>query len=371
MASEAEQVAMRAAVALAAAAAGSTNPNPAVGAVVLDPAGGPVGEGVTQPVGGAHAEVVALRAAGERARGGTLVVTLEPCRHTGRTGPCTAAIAAAGIARVVYAVTDPHDEAVGGAEELRRAGIDAEGGVLAGEATRTLQPWLVAVERHRPHVTWKYAATLDGRTAAADGTSRWITGEAARADVHRERALVDAVVVGIGTVLADDPALTVRAWPTARQPARVVVDSEARTPPTARLLDGAAPTVIAVASDADPDRIGALRAAGADVVPIVRADRGLDLAAVLAALYEREIRIVLVEGGATLAGSFIRGGLVDRVIGFHAPMVLGAGAPVVGDLGRTTLADAGRLELDEVTRIGDDVKVVATMRHSIAEGQSH
>src|SRR3954463_9545270 len=285
MATPAETAAMQRALALAVQAVGSTNPNPAVGAVVLSADERVVGEGHTAPIGGPHAEVVALEAAGADAVGGTVVVTLEPCRHVGRTGPCTDTIGAAGIRRVVFAVGDPHGDAAGGAEVLRAAGIDVESGVLApgGEAglapgvraagmdvepgvpaaggESVLAPWLTAVRRRRPHLTWKYAATLDGRTAAADGTSRWITGPDARTDVHRLRARSDAVLVGIGTVLADDTALTVRDWPTRRQPLRVVVDGKARTPLSARILDDAAPTLVAVGPDADSDRVSKLRAA--------------------------------------------------------------------------------------------------------------
>jgi diaminohydroxyphosphoribosylaminopyrimidine deaminase / 5-amino-6-(5-phosphoribosylamino)uracil reductase len=210
MATTGEIAAMARAVALARAALGSTNPNPAVGAVVLDAFGDLVGEGHTHLAGGDHAEIDALAGAGERARGGVLVTTLEPCRHHGRTGPCTDAIIGAGIRRVVYALGDPHDDAGGGAEVLRAAGLEVEADVLADDALADLGPWLLATRRRRPHVTWKYAATLDGRTAAADGTSRWITGPESRRDVHRLRAQSDAVLVGIGTVLADDTALTVR-----------------------------------------------------------------------------------------------------------------------------------------------------------------
>ena len=225
---------MQRALALAAQAVGSTNPNPAVGAVVLSADERVVGEGHTAPIGGPHAEVVALDAARADAAGGTVVVTLEPCRHVGRTGPCTDAILAAGIRRVVFAVGDPHGDAAGGAEVLRAAGVDVESGVLAAEGESVLAPWLTAVRRRRPHLTWKYAATLDGRTAAADRTSRWITGPEARQDVHRLRAVADAVVVGIGTVLADDPQLTVRDVAAVRQPLRVVVDGAARCPLSAR-----------------------------------------------------------------------------------------------------------------------------------------
>lgn len=360
-----EVEAMRRAIALAAAVVGHTNPNPAVGAVVLDGSGQRVGEGATQPVGGSHAEVEALTAAGPAARGGTLVVTLEPCRHVGRTPACTDAIVAAGVRRVVYAVADPHDRAAGGDEVLQQAGVEVEAGLLASEAAVDLEPWLVAVRRRRPHLTWKYAATLDGRTAAADGTSRWITGSDARVDVHRLRSRCDAVVVGIGTVLADDTALTVRDWPTRRQPLRVVVDGKARTPLSARILDDAAPTLVVVGTDADDGRVQRLRATGAEVIAVARKDGFLDLNALLAQLHEREALQLLLEGGATLAGSFVRQRLVDRVVGYYAPALLGAGPPVLGDAGVTTLTAAMRLQLHDVRRVGDDVRVEATVDREV------
>ena len=196
---------------LGAAVLGTTSPNPPVGAVILDASGTPVGEGATAAPGGPHAEVAALAQAGERARGGTAVVTLEPCAHTGRTGPCADALLAAGIARVVVAVPEPTELADGGAERLRAAGVDVQLGVEQAEAEAgALAAWLTATREHRPFVVWKVAATLDGRVGAADGTSRWITGEEARAAVHRLRATCDAVVVGSGTALTDDPRLTVR-----------------------------------------------------------------------------------------------------------------------------------------------------------------
>jgi diaminohydroxyphosphoribosylaminopyrimidine deaminase/5-amino-6-(5-phosphoribosylamino)uracil reductase len=287
------------------------------------------------------------------------VVTLEPCSHIGRTAPCTDVIRSAGIARVVYANPDPHDVAAGGGAELGRLGLDVESGVLADATQAGLGPWLSGVSGHRPYVTWKYAATLDGRTAAADGTSQWITGDAARRDVHRERFAADAVIAGVGTVLADDPQLTVRDWPASRQPLRVVVDSDARTPVDARVLDAAAPTAVAVAADANSDRVNALRDAGADVISTPRLDGRVDLVALLSELRARETYIALLEGGATLAASFLRAGVVDRVIGYHAPLLLGAGAPILPDIGVTTLAGARRLALDEVVAIGDDVRIVA------------
>lgn len=359
MATEAERAAMRHAIAISTEALGTTNPNPCVGAVVLDARGDAVSEGVTQPVGGDHAEVCALRQAGEAARGGTIVVTLEPCRHTGRTQRCTEVIRAAGIDRVVYGLADPHAVAAGGGAELGESGIDIEPGVLADEAAAVLGRWATAVARHRPHLTWKYASTLDGRTAATDGTSQWITGEAARRDVHRERYLADAVIVGIGTVLADDPHLTVRDWPATRQPLRVIVDSNARTPVTARVVDDAAKTLIVVATDAPADRIAALSAAGAIVAPVPRRGAHVDPAAVADALCRHHVAIALLEGGATLATSFVRAGLVDRVVGYHAAALLGGGRPLIGDIGVSTLAAATRLAVDDVRSVGDDVRIEA------------
>jgi diaminohydroxyphosphoribosylaminopyrimidine deaminase/5-amino-6-(5-phosphoribosylamino)uracil reductase len=359
----AEVDAMRRAIAVAEAALGIPNPNPAVGAVVLDAAGDVAGEGATTAIGGPHAEVVALAAAGERSRRGTLVVTLEPCDHQGRTGPCTAAIIESGIARVVYAVDDPHGAAAGGAARLRAAGVDVEAGVLAAEAGVDLGPWLVAASERRPHVTWKYAATLDGRTAAVDGTSKWITGPGARRNVQGVRARSDAVIVGIGTVLADDPSLTVRDRDVGRQPLRVVVDSGARTPLTSKVLDGTAPTLVAHASDAPRDRMAALADTQAELVALPRTDYGVDLAALMHTLYERERYLLLLEGGARLAAGFLAAGLVDRVMAYLAPALLGAGTPVIGDLGIRTIDDAKRLRLGvaDLTYIDGDIRIVADL----------
>jgi diaminohydroxyphosphoribosylaminopyrimidine deaminase/5-amino-6-(5-phosphoribosylamino)uracil reductase len=364
VATEVETAAMRRAIDLAEAALGIPNPNPAVGAVVLGVDGAAVGEGATTAIGGPHAEVVALAAAGERARGATLVVTLEPCSHQGRTGPCTSAITAAGIARVVYAVDDPHGDAAGGAARLRDAGVDVESGVLADEARAELEPWLVAAAQRRPYVTWKYAATLDGRTAAVDGTSKWITAEGARRDVQFLRAASDAVIVGIGTVLADDPALTVREVDIGRQPLRVVVDTGARTPADARVLDDAAPTLVAVAADAPRERVSALQAAGAEILELPRGATGVDLPALLAALHARERYLLLLEGGAGLSSGFLRAGLVDRVIAYLAPALLGAGTPVVGDFGVATIDHALRMKPTGVTYLEPDVRISATVERA-------
>ncbi|TFV90826.1 bifunctional diaminohydroxyphosphoribosylaminopyrimidine deaminase/5-amino-6-(5-phosphoribosylamino)uracil reductase RibD [Blastococcus sp. CT_GayMR20] len=332
--SDAERRAMARARDLATAVLGTTSPNPPVGAVVLDADGTPVGEGATAPPGGPHAEVTALAQAGDRARGGTAVVTLEPCAHTGRTGPCADALLAAGVARVVVAVPEPTELAVGGADRLRAAGVDVELGVEQAEAEAgALAGWLTGVREHRPFVVWKVAATLDGRVAAADGSSRWITGEAARAVVHRLRATCDAVVVGSGTALTDDPQLTVRdadGRPAARQPLRVVVDRQGRLPATARVLDDAAPTLVSRASDP---------------------------AALLAELFDRDVRRVLLEGGPTLAAAFLRACLVDEAVVHLAPTFLGAGPSLVGDLGIRTMAGALSMTIIDVIPLGGDVQL--------------
>jgi diaminohydroxyphosphoribosylaminopyrimidine deaminase / 5-amino-6-(5-phosphoribosylamino)uracil reductase len=344
MASPAEQEAMRRAIALAAAGLGETSPNPSVGCVLLDAAGQLVGEGRTAPPGGPHAEVRALESAGWAAAGGTAVVTLEPCNHVGRTGRCVGALLEAGVRRVVVALRDPNPAAAGGIEALESAGVEVEAGVLATEAHAVTGPWLRAVRTGRPYLVWKYAATLDGRVAAADGTSQWITSAAARADVHRLRAQVDAIIAGVGTVFADDPQLTVRNSGPPRQPLRVVVDSSGRTPGHARVRDGAAPTWIATAAE-----VGA------------GADGRVDLAALMSKLYTRDVRHALLEGGPTLAGAFLRAGLVDKVVGYVAPKLLGAGAAALGTAGIASLDAATELDLVDVARVGPDLRLTAVV----------
>jgi diaminohydroxyphosphoribosylaminopyrimidine deaminase/5-amino-6-(5-phosphoribosylamino)uracil reductase len=350
MATLAETHAMDRAIELAARGLGTTSPNPVVGCVLLDAGGGVAGEGFHAYVGGPHAEIVALAQAGERARGGTAVVTLEPCNHTGRTGPCAAALIRAGIARVVIGVSDPNTAAAGGADRLRAAGIDVETGVRGAEAEAGNVAWLTSVRRGWPYVTWKYAATIDGRAAAADGTSQWITSEAARMDVHALRGTVDAVIVGVGTVLADDPRLTARnlrdGTLAIRQPLRVVVDSTGRTPADARVRDGAAPTWVATAAE-----VGA-----AD-------DGGVDLPKLLVGMYERGVRAALLEGGPTLAGAFLAAGLVDRVVGYIAPKLLGAGVSALLDAGVQTISEVIDLDFVDVTRVGPDLRVIAIPRN--------
>ncbi|WP_420810571.1 bifunctional diaminohydroxyphosphoribosylaminopyrimidine deaminase/5-amino-6-(5-phosphoribosylamino)uracil reductase RibD [Jiangella aurantiaca] len=354
---------MRRAIELSRNGASTTPPNPDVGCVILDATGATVGEGWHERPGRPHAEVNALNQAGERARGGTAVVTLEPCDHTGRTGPCTQALIAAGVARVVVSVADPNPVASGGAATLRAHGVDVELGVLADEAASANARWLIPFRTHRPFVVWKFAATLDGRSAAGDGTSRWITGKEARADVHRLRAAVDTVIVGSGTVRADDPQLTARldgvpagvggltgveaatGDRTVDQPLRVVVDSAGATPATARVRDDQAPTWIATAEE-----VGATP------------DGRVDLTKLLNQLYERGRRYALLEGGPTLAGAFWRAGLIDRVVGYVAPALLGAGPAALADAGVNTIDAAIRLDVTDVRMVGADLRITATPR---------
>ncbi|MFE5242669.1 MULTISPECIES: bifunctional diaminohydroxyphosphoribosylaminopyrimidine deaminase/5-amino-6-(5-phosphoribosylamino)uracil reductase RibD [unclassified Streptomyces] len=357
MATAAESTAMRRAITLAARGLGATSPNPVVGCVILDAAGEQAGEGFHRRAGGPHAEIHALREAGERARGGTALVTLEPCNHTGRTGPCAQALVEAGVRRVVYAVGDPNPQATGGADTLRAAGVEVEQGLLADEAEAGNTAWLTSVRLGRPYVLWKYAATLDGRIAAADATSRWITSPEARADVHRLRAEADAVVVGSGTARADDPQLGVRGIEGATQPLRVVVDTAATAVrPGARVLDPTAPTLVAVAEDADAGHLpddAVLRLPRSSTGP------GLDIGALLAALHARGIRSVLLEGGPVLAGAFVAAGAVDTVVGYLAPVLLGAGPAALADAGISTISQALRLDVTETVRIGPDLRITA------------
>jgi diaminohydroxyphosphoribosylaminopyrimidine deaminase/5-amino-6-(5-phosphoribosylamino)uracil reductase len=345
-----EDSAMLHAIGLAARGLGTTSPNPVVGCVLLDTAGAVVGEGFHAYAGGPHAEIVALAQAGERARGGTAVVTLEPCDHTGRTGPCTQALIAAGVARVVLAVPDPSPPpAAGGAETLRAAGVQVDMGVRRAEAEAGNIAWLTSVRRRRPYLIFKFAATLDGRSAAADGSSMWITSEQARMDVHALRGTVDAIIAGVGTVLADDPRLTARNLRDGslaiRQPLRVVVDSSGRTPADARVRDLAAPTWVATAAE-----VGA------------GPDGRVCLPALLTGLYQRGVRAALLEGGPVLAGAFLAAGLVDKIIGYVAPKLLGAGPAALGDAGVGTIADAIDLDFVDVTQVGPDLRFTALPR---------
>lgn len=345
---------------------GRTSPNPAVGAVLVKDER-VVGEGAHLRAGGPHAEAVALDAAGEAAQGATCYVTLEPCAHVGRTPPCADALVRAGVSRVVAAMGDPHREVDGrGLARLQAAGVAVTVGVREHEARALNRAFLCAVTEGRPHVTLKAAMTLDGKIAAADGTSRWITGEAARLEGHRLRFAADAVLVGIGTVLADDPHLTVRhpELP-AKEPFRVVVDSRLRIPGDARVLRAGDParTIVACVAPAPAGPAAALRARGARVLELPGDSGRVDLRALLEALRALDVIAVLAEGGGELAGALAEAGLVDRVAFFVAPRLLG-GREAPGPLGGRgrSLKDAIAL-VDVVTRrLDEDLLVEADVR---------
>jgi diaminohydroxyphosphoribosylaminopyrimidine deaminase/5-amino-6-(5-phosphoribosylamino)uracil reductase len=308
---------------------GATYPNPPVGAVILDADGEVVGVGATEPAGGDHAEILALRRAGDLAAGGTVVVTLEPCNHYGKTPPCVNALLDAKVGTVVYAVADPNPEAAGGAARLEDAGVAVRSGVLADEvAGGPLREWLHKQRTGLPHLTWKYASSVDGRSAAADGSSQWISSEASRLDLHRRRAAADAIVVGTGTVLADDPALTARLPDgslAGRQPLRVVVGMR-EIPSEAKVLNDDSRTMLI---------------------------RTHDPMEVLKAVADRTD--VLLEGGPTLAGAFLRAGVVNRILAYVAPTLLGGPVTAVDDVGVSTIARALRWHFDGIARVGPDL----------------
>lgn len=321
------------------------DPNPRVGCVIVPADGTAPVTGWHQGAGSPHAEVDALGRAGESARGATAYVSLEPCTHTGRTGPCADALIEAGISTVVYAVADPSDHASGGATRLAESGVRVRGGLLAERARQVNRTWLHAAQTGRPFVTLKTATTLDGRVAAADGSSRWITGAEARADAHRLRAGCGAIIIGSGTALIDDPALTVRdqtGAPVGVQPLRVIVGHRAPSPGS-HLTDGSAPTAHLPTHDV------------------------LD---VLDQLHQRGVHHALVEGGPTLAAAFLRADVVDEVVAYVAPAFLGAGPSALGDLGVTTIGDARRLTITDVRRVGPDLRITLHPQHATsAEGE--
>lgn len=346
---------MRRALRLAARATGRTSPNPLVGAVVAR-GGEIVGEGFHKAAGEPHAEVNALRAAQARARGGTLYTTLEPCAHQGRTPPCVDAIQAAGVARVVSAMRDPDPRTDGkGFRLLRAAGIEVTHGVLEPEAKRLNEGFVSRVTRGRPFVLVKLATTIDGRVSVTG--RRYLTGKAAQREVHRLRDRYDAVLVGSGTVLADDPALTVREVK-GRDPLRVIIDTDARTPPTAKVVRATDPqrTVIFVARDADTRRVHRLRETGALITSLQRTEAGLDLAAVLRWLADRGVNTVLCEAGPRIASALVASGLADRLMLIQTPMAGGDGPSALDGLGRSVELGALR-----VRRLGDDVALEADL----------
>ncbi|AEF93934.1 riboflavin biosynthesis protein RibD [Desulfotomaculum nigrificans CO-1-SRB] len=353
---------MQMALELARKARGRTSPNPMVGAVVVKD-GQVVGQGWHAKAGTAHAEVVALADAGEQARGATVYVTLEPCCHHGRTGPCTEALLKAGVKRVVAAMTDPNPLVAGkGLAILRDAGVEVQVGVLESEARQLNEIFIKYITTGRPFVVLKAATSLDGKIATATGESKWITGAAARTEGHRLRDIYDAILVGVNTILADDPALTTR-LPEGRgkDPIRVVVDSTARTPTSARVLiqQSAAHTIIATTEAAPAERRASLMAAGAEVLVVPGQGPRVDLVKLMELLGQRQITSVLIEGGGKINGSALAAGIVDKVAWFLAPKIIGGDAapgPVRG-AGIMSLNDATKLYNVSLQRVGEDILI--------------
>jgi len=341
----------------------TTHPNPRVGCVVVS-GGQVVGEGWHRVAGGPHAEIVALEAAGEAARGGTVYVTLEPCGHRGRTGPCAPVLAQAGVHRVVVAMQDPNPSVAGsGLEYLKDAGVAVAEGLLEKDATELNAGFVRRMTAGRPRVTVKIAASLDGRTAMANGESRWITGPAAREDVQRMRAASSAILTGIGTVLADDPSLTVRSEycdTAGRSPLRVVVDSALRMPVTATMLGLPGETLIACDRGAERS---VLESAGATVLHCPGADGRVDLEGLLDRLGERECNDVLVEAGPTLCGALMGGNLVDEMLFYLAPHLMGdAGQGMFRLSALERMADRVQLQVMETRQVGEDLRIRARIR---------
>ncbi len=346
--SAAERHAMQRALDLARTPGVPLGPNPRVGCVLLAPDGTEITQGYHRGAGTAHAEAAALAEAGDDARAATAVVTLEPCNHTGRTGPCVEALIAAGVARVVYAQLDPNPVAAGGGAALRGAGVDVASGLLAQEARAVNRAWTFAMDNGRPFVTWKLATTLDGRSAAADGTSRWVSSRAARVDTHRLRSQCDVLMVGANTVAVDDPELTVRDEydePLPHQPLRVVM-GERDLPPERRIFN---------------DRAETLQL------------RTRDPHVALRQMFDLGRQHVFLEGGPQLAAAFLQARVVDEVVVYVAPKLLGAGASAVADLGIGTIADALDLTITEVTSVGTgpdaNVRLTMTPASVVEEGE--
>ncbi|MDA8195273.1 MAG: bifunctional diaminohydroxyphosphoribosylaminopyrimidine deaminase/5-amino-6-(5-phosphoribosylamino)uracil reductase RibD [Thermaerobacter sp.] len=356
--------AMRRALTLARRGASSASPNPMVGAVVVDASGRVVGEGYHVRAGSPHAEVIALTRAGERAQNGRLFVTLEPCNHHGRTPPCTEAILRAGIKEVVVASRDPNPHVAGkGIERLREAGVTVVLGDGSSEAERLNRPFFTWTRRQRPFILLKSAMTLDGKVATRTGESRYLTGSSALSAVHEIRRTYDAIMVGVGTVLADDPALTYRGPRKGRDPVRVVLDSRGRTPASARLFHSgsAAPTLVFATERASLAWEREIFSAGGEVITVgLGGDGRVALDQVMTHLADRQILSVLAEGGPTVHASLIRDGLADSWLGFVAPLIVGGPAPtpVAGD-GVAHLADASRWVIQRVQPIGPDALIEA------------
>lgn len=340
-----------------------TSPNPKVGCVIVKD-GEIIGEGYTQPVGGNHAEIEALNDVmrrGKDCRDATVYVTLEPCSHHGRTPPCVEALISAGVKKVVAAIEDPNVRVAGkGFRKLKAAGIDVACGILSGPAREMNRGFLSRFERNRPWVRMKVAASLDGKTALANGESQWITSEAARKDGHEWRMRADAIMTGIGTVIKDNPRLNVRLPEVVRQPIRIVVDSQLKTPLDARVLDEGGDTWI-FSANASPYKIEALQKKGVAVYSVINDTGRVDLADMMSVLAEKEINEVHVESGATLNGALIQGGFVDEMLIYLAPCFLGTGRNMVSLNDINSLSDKLSFQFHELSSIGNDIRIIARL----------
>ncbi len=337
----------------------TTHPNPRVGCVVVRD-GQIVGEGWHERAGGPHAEIMALGQAADRAAGATVYLTLEPCCHHGKTPPCTDALVGAGVARVVAAMADPNPRVAGkGFAHLAGHGIEVDVGLMEAEASALNEGFVTRMRRGRPYVRIKLAASLDGRTAKADGESKWITGPAARADVQRWRARSSAILTGVGTALTDDPRLNVRDFDIGRQPLRVVVDSRLRMAGTASMLRLSGKTLVVTAS-ADREKTESLRAAGAEVLLLAAPNGRVDLAALMRHLAASEVNELLVEAGATLCGAILEAGLVDEILIYFAPHVMGSRERAMFELPALAgMAERIPMHIRDVRAVGDDWRVIA------------
>jgi diaminohydroxyphosphoribosylaminopyrimidine deaminase / 5-amino-6-(5-phosphoribosylamino)uracil reductase len=346
------------AIELALRGAGRVSPNPMVGCVIVRDGDEVVGEGWHEGPGTPHAEVIALKDAGENTRGSTAYVTLEPCNHHGNTGPCAEALIAAGIGEIIYAMDDPNPLAAGGAERLRSAGVNVRGGVCEDSARHLNRAWLHFIEHKRPYVVGKTAMTLDGRIATASGESQWITSEESRKAGHQLRAAADAIIAGAGTIIADDPALTARTERGTQYPLRIVLDSKARTAPGAKVYERSGKGALLATTGAAPaPRLSAFKEMGVDILVLPADDAGRpDTSALLAALYERGVVSVLVEGGGEVLGGFFDADLLDEIEMFVAPKLFGGGKAAFGGDGVERLADAERFSFQQMETTGPDFR---------------
>lgn len=359
------------ALSLARRGAGRTAPNPMVGCVIVSPEGEIIGEGWHQKAGGDHAEIAALKAAGPRAKGASVFVTLEPCNHQGRTGPCAKALIDAGVKEVFYAMDDPNALAAGGGEALRAAGVNVMSGLRQAQARELNRAWLFSFRERRPYIIGKSAMSLDGRIATQQGESQWITSDESRREAHLLRASADAILVGAQTVIDDDPALSARLEHETRYPLRIVLDSTARTAPGAKIYERNGPrtpsAILATTKRATPAKLAAFAEMGVETLELPADAQGRpDLSAVLTALYERQIVTLLIEGGGDIMGAFFDADLLDEIEIFVAPKLIGGGKPAFAGGGIERLSETERFEITSRPQAGPDLRFHCRRRRESA-----